>query len=71
MWLTLADEEAAAGGGENRPDTLPASIDFYKKLNQKITRVWQQEGAHALLHHLNAIFGYEPLVICEERLIRF
>jgi len=71
MWLTLADEKAADSGGEDRPTTLPARIDFYKELNATITQVWQQEGAHALLHHLNAIFGYEPVVIREERLIRF
>lgn len=71
MWLALADEKAAASGGEHRPTTLPDSINFYKELNQTITQVWQQEGAHALLHHLNGIFGYEPLVIREERLIRF
>lgn len=71
MWLTLADEKVAARGGGHRPTTLSASINFYKELNQTITQVWQQEGEHALLHHLNAIFGYEPLVIREERLIRF
>lgn len=71
MWLTLADEKAAASGGEHWSAMFPDSIDFYKELNQEITQVWQEEGAHALLHHLNGIFGYEPLVIREERLIRF
>ena len=68
-WLALADEQAAAI--DNQPVTLPEQIAFYKELNEKVTRVWRQEGSHALLHHLNALFGYEPLMIREERLIRF
>ena len=69
-WLALADEQAAAIG-KSLPATLAGWIEYYKELNAKVTAVWRREGSHALLHHLNALFGYEPLVIREERLIRF
>lgn len=29
----------------------------------RIAEIWRLEGQHALLHHLNAIFGYKPLTI--------
>lgn len=71
MWLTLTDEQAKKLAFQAGAAPLRARIDFYEALNKKVSRVWEREGAHALLHHLNAIFGYEPLIIREERAIRF
>jgi hypothetical protein len=28
--------------------------------------IWQNESQHALLHHLNAIFGYEAMILREQ-----
>jgi hypothetical protein len=28
-------------------------------VNQAVTEQWQSYGAHAFLHHLNAVYGYE------------
>jgi hypothetical protein len=28
-----------------------------------VDRIWEEEAQHALLHHLNAVFGYRPLMI--------
>ena len=36
-------------------------LAFYKKVEESVTEAWKREGRHAYLHHLNAIFGYEPL----------
>jgi hypothetical protein len=33
--------------------------------------MWQEEGRHAFLRHLNAIFSYEELLIREKRLMKF
>jgi len=71
MWLTLADEKARSLAALTESAGLEARIAFYADLNQRVGRTWRQEGAHAYLHHLNAIFGYEPLIIREERAIRF
>lgn len=60
MWLLLVDHFALDihPPGTNSVKDL---IDFYKKANTKMIAVWQDEGRHALLHHLNALFGYHPL----------
>jgi hypothetical protein len=60
MWLQLIEQEA---GDHGQPATIDALLDKYRTANRKVTALWQTEGQHALLHHLNAIFGYEPLVI--------
>jgi len=35
----------------------------YKNINAELTRYWKEQGKHAFFHHINAIFGYEPLEI--------
>ena len=57
MWLDLVSElashESNIGGVEAK----------YKKVQDDITRIWREQGQHAMLHHLNAIFAYQPLLI--------
>jgi len=36
---------------------------FYSELNNKLAGIWQTKGSHAFFHHLNALFGYAPLVV--------
>jgi hypothetical protein len=33
--------------------------------------LWRGNAQHAWLHHLNALFGYQPVLIREQRLMRF
>lgn len=35
----------------------------YRNINIKVNEIWYKEGQHAFFHHLNALFGYEPLKI--------
>lgn len=35
---------------------------FYTELNNRISEIWQKHGSHAFFHHINAIFGYVPLL---------
>jgi hypothetical protein len=35
---------------------------YYVELNNKLIDVWYHEGSHVFLHHLNALFGYFPLI---------
>jgi hypothetical protein len=57
MWLDLVSElasrEAGTGGLEEK----------YKKVQDDITRIWQEQGQHAVLHHIDAVFAYQPLLI--------
>ena len=38
-------------------------LEEYRKVDDKITESWRIEGQHAFLHHLNAVFGYQPMLI--------
>jgi hypothetical protein len=71
MWLNLIAEYAEkALSGENF-SSLEDVKDVYSQINDSITKTWQEEGRHAMLHHLNALFGYEPIAVYEKRLLRF
>ena len=60
MWLALIDQYTHKILKNN--DCSAKDLDvLYQKVNQKMIQTWQEEGAHALLHHLNALFGYRPL----------
>jgi hypothetical protein len=70
MWLDLITEISAQNFKGKGPSSLQENEAFYEDVNERIKGLWQEEGRHALLHHLNAIFGYEPIII-EKRAIRF
>ena len=72
MWLNLIDETVNETGAEQYSrKSLKEMRILYSRVNDEITEVWQKKGRHAYLHHLNAIFGYEPLILYEKRLLRF
>ena len=50
---------------------LDQLLALYKKVQDSMTMLWQEQGKHALLHHLNAIFAYQPLVIDQQWLMGF
>ena len=62
-WLGLIDDVM--------PDTLATTdiqklIQQYQQVHARITAMWTREGQHAFIHHLSAIFGYEPVMIRQE-----
>jgi hypothetical protein len=71
MWLSLITEVTATMPGQPKSSSLPKIILFYQKVNDTIKTLWREQGAHSLLHHLNAIFGYEPVFVREVNLRRF
>jgi hypothetical protein len=58
MWLEMIDAVSQERGIAKDP-TLVQLLAHYERVNDEVTHIWQQEGYHALLHHLNAIYGYE------------
>jgi hypothetical protein len=73
MWLDLISA-MAAGAAEAEMESVPDCVELenqYAEVNTSITALWQNEGRHAFLHHLNALFGYEPILIIEKRHMRF
>jgi hypothetical protein len=57
MWLDLVSELAAE---ENASGGLEAK---YRKVQESITAIWREQGQHAMLHHINAVYAYQPLLI--------
>jgi hypothetical protein len=71
MWLKLIDEVSPGVFRGEEPSSLSELQESYKRINGTIKEIWQKEGSHAFLHHLNALFGYEPLIVYERRLTNF
>jgi len=61
MWLQLVADAANERMAVSAPTTIVDMTAFYLQVETDITGIWQQEGRHALLHHLNALFGYRPM----------
>lgn len=70
MWLEMINAVSQELGIAKDP-TLVQLLAHYERVNDEVTQIWQQEGYHALLHHLNAIYGYSALVYWEKRLKSF
>jgi hypothetical protein len=69
-WLRLIDEYArAAEPGD--PANLHGALQRYREIEDRVSATWTDEGAHAFLHHLNGIFGYEPVYVYPRKLQRF
>lgn len=71
MWLNLIAEIAAENPADNPPASIAEIETFYQQVDEAITEMWQKEGRHAFLHHLNALFQYEPLIYLEKRYMTF
>ena len=57
MWLDLVGEVADKHTDEQDLEQR------YRDVQQEISDIWAKEGQHAVLHHLSAIFAYQPLLI--------
>lgn len=71
MWLHLIDEVIAEHQECSGSKEWPDAEAFYRNVDGAVTELWQKEGRHAYLHHLNALFGYESVVVYEKRLMTF
>ena len=61
MWLELINQHVEQR--EMKDIDIDYLLKHYRNVNESIREVWIQEGQHAFFHHLNAVFGYEPLFI--------
>ena len=71
MWLNLIVESAAEKLTDRAPATVAEIQSFYRQVDQTVTQLWQNEGRHAFMHHLNALFEYKPLIYWEKRHMTF
>jgi hypothetical protein len=69
MWLGLVHElaQAARKNEKNNDETL------YREVQKQLSAFWREQGQHPLLHHLNALFGYEEMIVIDRngRSMRF
>jgi hypothetical protein len=56
MWLNLVQRLAEK---HNHDDV----IHRYDLVQKELTRLWVQHGQHVWLHHLNALYAYEPFFV--------
>lgn len=71
MWLNLIDEIKQDDPVVKSATSLNKLLPYYEKINKTMNTIWQEHGGHAFLHHLNAIFGYEGVLVHEVQLRRF
>lgn len=64
LWLGLIDDFMADMPAQGQD--LSALLEQYRQADSKVSALWRNEGQHAFLHHLSAVFGYEPLLIKKE-----
>jgi hypothetical protein len=60
MWLDLVEQEVDPDELGSRR-SISARLEYYREIEEQITALWKRVGRHALFHHINAIYGYEPL----------
>ena len=61
MWLELIHQ--AADKVSPPEDSMEALLAYYRALDLRVYEIWRDEAQHAFFHHLNALFGYRPLMI--------
>jgi hypothetical protein len=70
-WLELVEQTAQ----RSRPavDDMSVSVlqDYYRTIDKEVQEAWETQGRHVFLHHLNAIFGYAPVVVYEKKYMKF
>lgn len=58
-WLGLINQHIDATDAADRDFT--ELVAAYEQVDAALGELWRKEGQHAFLHHLNALFGYEPM----------
>ena len=59
-WLELVGKHVEE---QEVPESLKQRIFAYRSAHAAVVRDWKRFGQHAFLHHLNAIFAYEPIIV--------
>lgn len=65
LWLELIRELDRSGDWPQDP------AERYAAISAAVDAHWRNEGGHALLHHLNAVFAYREIQILRRELLRF
>ena len=71
MWLKLITEFAGEVCKEAKPSSIQDIEALYQQVDTSLQASWKEEGGHVFLHHLNALFEYDSVMIYEKRLMTF
>ena len=69
-WLFMVQELSAKAPLSDEVD-YSALLAHYESVDAQLTAQWREFGQHAYLHHLAAVFGYEPLKLRSTELRSF
>ncbi|MGR8935228.1 MAG: hypothetical protein ACU837_12675 [Gammaproteobacteria bacterium] len=61
MWLGLIREIAE----QLQKDEQFDDDALYREVQGQLSRYWREDGQHPFLHHLNALFGYEEMIVVD------
>jgi len=70
-WLRFIQSFSGPNLQSQEMPNFAALSALYQNVEKTIAEAWQFQGAHAYLHHLNAIFGYQKTILTERRLTQF
>jgi hypothetical protein len=70
LWLKLVAETSVELHKE-APSSNKDLLNHYRMVHNQVTALWENEGTHAFLHHLNALFAYQPTLVREQRALSF
>ncbi len=70
-WLALVGQIATDLHGHIPSATTSDLKCIYEMVRVRMTEQWREHAAHAFVHHLNALFGYEPFKVKHDTLLRF
>ena len=69
-WMMLVQELSQQAQLEGEMD-YPELLQHYQVVESRLNDQWRRNGQHAYLHHLSAVFGYQPLQIRSSQLKTF
>ena len=62
-WLMLTETIADANPKSKEDMSVGELVALYEEVEEEMNDLWREEARHAYFHHLNAIFGYEYLLM--------
>ena len=69
-WLMLVQELSREQPLEGKA-SYEELLQHYREVDTQLNSQWRDYGQHAYLHHLNAVFGYQPVKIRSSELKSF
>lgn len=62
-WLALIDQFTATNRINVKTSPLDEIVEYYGNVSERIDEYWNDNGGHAYIHHLSALFAYRPIQV--------